>query len=195
MHFKSVQIFFDLKKADRCKKWWICSKNPKIINFCVFLCFSVLSCDLPGVAGHALCLQVSSVYQSINQWAPVTHHPLFCFSGLAMSLSAACRRLANVFFCLPCFLDPFHWFIPPIFFIFPNRSYKAPVHGSNTLAGCFQCFSVFHCSCLNSLKHVVSYYWSIACFHFFHVCYVFFILLHYFSFCCMFFHFVAFLFV
>ena len=67
------------------------------MNFFVFLCFSVISCDLPGVAGHALCLQVSSVYQSINQWAPVTHHLLFCFSGLAMSLSAACRRLANVF--------------------------------------------------------------------------------------------------
>ena len=114
MRFKSFQIFLDLKKADVCKKWWICSKNPRIIIFCVFLCFSVISCDLPGVAGHALCLQVSSVYQSINQWAPVTHHPLFCFSGLAMSLSAACRRLANVFFCLPCFLDPFHLFIPLI---------------------------------------------------------------------------------
>ena len=144
---------------------------------------------------------------SINQWAPVTHHLSFCSSGLAMSLSSACPRLANVLFCLPCFLDPFHWFIPPIwnptlnkvicanspiFFIFQNRSYKAPVHGSNSLAGCFQCFSFFHCSCLISLKHIVSYYWSIACFHFFmfahflHFVALFFILLHVF-------HFVAFI--
>ena len=196
MHFKSVQIFFDLKKADRCKKWWICSKNPKITNFCVFLWYHVICLAWLAMLFAFRC-QVS-----INQWAPVTHHLSFCSSGLAMSLSAACRRLANVLFCLPCFLDPFHWFIPPIWnptlnkvicANSPNRSYKAPVHGSNSLAGCFQCFSFFHCSCLISLKHIVSYYWSIACFHFFHVCSFFFILLHYFSFCCMFFHFVAFI--
>ena len=31
-----------------------------------FLCFSVISCDLPSVAGHALCLQVSGVYQLVG---------------------------------------------------------------------------------------------------------------------------------
>ena len=30
------------------------------------MCLSVIHCDLPGVAGHALCLQVSSVYQSVG---------------------------------------------------------------------------------------------------------------------------------
>ena len=45
---------------------------PKILKsqisvfFCAFLCFSVISCDFLGVAGHAFCLQVSSVYQSVG---------------------------------------------------------------------------------------------------------------------------------
>ena len=63
---KNVQIFFDLKKADRCKKWWICSKNPKIINVCVFLCFF---CDILWFAWRGWpcsCLQVLSVYQSVG---------------------------------------------------------------------------------------------------------------------------------
>ena len=108
MRFKSFQIFLDLKKADVCKKWWIYSENPKIINFCVFLWYPVICLAWLAMLFAFRC-QVS-----INQWAPVTHHLSFCSSGLAMSLSAACRRLANVLFCLPYFLDPFHWFILPI---------------------------------------------------------------------------------
>ena len=211
MHFKSVQIFFDLKKTDRCKKWWIRSRNPKILNFCVFSVFFCVFLWYPVICLAWLAMLFAFRCQvSINQWAPVTHHLSFCSSGLAMSLSAACRRLANVLFCLHCFLDPFHWFILPIwnptlnkvicanipiFFIFQNRSYKAPVHGSNSLAGCFQCFSFFPLFMFHEFKThgFLLLIYCFACFHFFHVCSFFFILLHYFSFRCMFFHFVAFI--
>ena len=72
MNFKSVQIFFDLKKADRCKKWWICCKNPKIIIFCVFCAILWFAwrgwpCSLPsgvkclsisGPRSHIICRSV-----------------------------------------------------------------------------------------------------------------------------------------
>ena len=168
MHFKSVQIFFDLKKADRCKKWWICSKNPKIINFCVFLCFSVLSCDLPGVAGHALCLQVSSVYQSVGP-GHTSSVVLFLWAGhVAFGGLSPTGQRAFLFALLPGSIPLIHSTHMESnveqsnlcqhshFFHFSKPFIQSPVHGSNSLAGCFQCFSFFHCSCLISLKHIVS---------------------------------------
>ena len=165
----------------------------------------MISFDLPGVAGHALCLQVSSVYQSVGP-GHTSSVVLFLWAGhVAFGGLSPTGQRVFLFALLPGSIPLIHSTHMESnveqsnlcqhanFFIFQNRSYKAPVHGSNSLAGCFQCFSFFHCSCLISLQHIVSYYWSIACFHFFHVCSFFFILLHYFSFCCMFFHFVAFI--
>ena len=70
---KNVQIFFDLKKADRCKKWWICSKNPKIINFCVFLCFSVFFYDILWFAWRGWPCSLPSGVKCLSISGPRSH--------------------------------------------------------------------------------------------------------------------------